>query len=704
MSQTRNGLEIALVGMACRYPGADDPDGFWANLAAGVESIRFFSPTELLAAGVDPKLIQHPDYVPAKGVLAGLDQFDAGLFGYAWEQAALLEPQARLLLECAWAALSDAGRDPRRLAEPVGVYLGGEPDPRWLARGDDGWEAGRWVESLIRDQHRQLASLLAERLDLRGPALTLGGGGAASLAAIHLACQGLLAGDCGLALAGGISISPPHQVGYLLGDGLPLSRDGHCRPFAAQASGTVFSDGLGLVVLKRLEDALSAGDGIYAVIKGSALNNAGRRLGGSDPADLRGQTEVVRTALEAAEVDPESLGLVEGHGAGVAREDAVEVRALTRAFNSGRRGFCRLGSVKGNLGHLFSAAGVAGLMKVALALDHRLVPPSLHCAPPHPDLELATTPFLVNSAPWSWRTAPGAPPRRAGVNAFGRDGANVHAVLEEAPAAGRRCGRPRLAPPVFSRRHFPLPAAGPLPIRSTPTLAAPDLPGQSIIELRGGVGETLVCFPDILGRGLVFLGLASLVPDWRVLTLNYQPGPDLVAQTLAALLAADLAGPPTFLAYSAGAFIALAVTRELEARGRAVRRLIFLDAYRPTPALLDSPARLRELKEWLFSALAQHLAAEGDALDLAPRRAWYDRCLGLAAGAPVAADIHLITAQDRETSELFQDWSAATSGGHHIHHGSGSHLEMLRHPFVKDNHRILMSIMTKKQDQGGSWS
>lgn len=704
MSAHYNGLEIALVGMGCRYPGAGDPDGFWANLAAGVESIRFFSPTELLAAGVDPKLIQHPDYVPAKGVLAGLDQFDAQLFGYAWEQATLLEPQARLLLECAWAALSDAGRDPRRLAEPVGVYLGGEPDPEWALRVGHDVEASQWVDSPLHVQNRRLASLLAERLDLRGPALNLGGGGAASLAAIHLACQGLLAGDCALALAGGIMVSSPCQTGHLHRDGLPLSRDGRCRPFAAQASGTVFSDGLGLVVLKRLEDALSAGDGIYAVVKGSAMNNAGGRRNGSEAAAWRGQTEVVRTALEVAEVDPESLGLVEGHGAGVAWDDAVEVQALARAFNSGRRGICRLGSVKGNLGHLGSAAGVAGLMKAALSLDRRLAPPSLHCAQPHPDLELATTPFLVNNAPWPWDAALGAPPRRAGVNAFGRDGANVHVVLEEAPAAARRAARPRPAPPRFSRRHFPRPAAVPPPSPPTSNLATPNLSAQPIIELRGGAGEALVCFPDILGRGLVFLGLASLISDQRVLTLNYQPESDLVTQTLAALLTADVAEPPTLLAYSAGAFIALAVTRELEARGRAIRRLVFLDAYCPTPILLDSPERLRELKDWLFTALAQHLAAEGDALDLAPRRAWYDRCLDLAPGAPVAADIHLITAQDRETSELFQDWSAATTGRHHLHHGSGSHLEMLRHPFVKDNHRILMSIMTTKQVGGGSWS
>ncbi len=704
MSQTYNGLEIALVGMACRYPGADNPEAFWANLAAGVESIRFFSPEELRSAGVEPDLLQHPEYVPAKGVLAGLDQFDAALFGYSSAQAALLEPQARLLLECAWAALADAGRDPRRSLESVGVYLGGEADPHWLARTRSSWGAGHWPPALLHGPSRRFAGLLAQRLGLRGPALTLEGGGASSLAAVHLACQGLLAGDCALALAGGVSIFPPHQAGYLPRNGLPLSRDGHCRPFAAQASGTVFSDGLGLVVLKRLEDALAAGDGIYALIKGSALNNDGGERDASSAPGLRGQAEVVRTALEAAEVDPESLAFVEGHGLGAPRDDAIEVQALTQAFNSGRRGFCRLGSVKGNLGHLGDAAGVAGLMKAALALERHLVPPSLHCSQTHPSLALPTTPFLVNSTPWSWRTTPGAPPRRAGVNAFGFDGANVHAVLEDAPASARRGVRPRPASPVFSRRYFPIPRAGLATSRPTPTLAAQDLPAQSIIELRGGAGETLVCFPDILGRGLVFLGLASLIQDRRVLTLNYQPGSDLVAQSLAAILAAEVRGPLTMLGYSAGASVALAAARELEARGCLVRRLIFLDGYRPSPALLGSPARLRELKSWLFDALAQHLAAEGETLDLASREAWYDHCLALASGAPVAADIHLINAQDREPSEFFQDWSTATTGQHQIHHGSGSHLEMLRHPFVKDNHHIMMSIMTTKQNERGSWS
>lgn len=704
MSQTYNGLEIALVGMACRYPGAGSPEEFWANLTAGVESIRFFSPAELLAAGVDPQLAHHPDYIRAKGVLNGLEQFDAAWFGYSSTQAALLEPQARLLLECAWSALNDAGRDPHRSPESVGVYLGGEADSHWLARTGNDLGTIHPLPARLHWRSRNLAALLAQRLDLRGPALTLGGGGASSLVAIHLACQGLLSGDCALALAGGVSIFPYHPAGMFHNEGLPLSPDGHCRPFAAQANGTVLSDGLALVVLKRLEDALAAGDGIYALIKGSALNNQGEQGDGSDSASLRGQTEVVRTALEAAEVDPESLGFVEGHGAGVPRADAAEVQALTQAFNSGRRGFCRLGSVKGNLGHLGSAAGVAGLMKGALALDHQLVPPSLHCAQPHPDLELPTTPFLVNPTPWSWPISPGGSPRRAGISAFGLDGANVHLVLEEAPATARRATCSRPAPPVFQRQRFPLPAATQALKRPTPTLATEGPQAQVISELRGGTGETLVCFPDILGRGMVFLGLASLIPDRRVLALDYQPGPDLLSQTLNAVLAADIQGPLTLLGYSAGASVALAVSRELEARNRSIRRLIFLDAYCPTQALLDSPEQMREHKSWLFGVLAQHLAAAGDTLDLAPREAWYYRCLGLASGPPVTADIHLIIAQDRQPNEFFEDWSAATTGKQQIYQGSGSHLEMLRHPFVKENCRILMSIMTNKKDEGGSRS
>jgi acyl transferase domain-containing protein len=404
MSARYNGLEIAVVGMACRFPGANTPEDFWANLTAGRESIRFFTPAELLASGADPALVWHPDYVPAKGVLDDLDMFDAELFGYTPEQAAAMDPQARLLHECAWAAFADAGVDPRRRPEPIGVYLGGETNPQWLALSETGLALGRQFQASLYGQSKYFASLLAHRLDLRGPAIALESACSSSLVAVHLACQGLLGDDCRMALAGGVAISMPYRAGYLYQEGLMFARDGHCRPFAAQASGTVFSDGLGLVVLKRLEDALAEGDGIYAIIKGSALNNDGAERAGFAAPGVRGQAEVVRVALGAAEVEPESLGFVEAHGTGTELGDIVEVQALSRAFNSGRRGFCRLGSVKGNVGHMFNAAGVAGLMKAALALDHRLVPPSLHCAQPHPELGLEGTPFVINSGPWPWET------------------------------------------------------------------------------------------------------------------------------------------------------------------------------------------------------------------------------------------------------------------------------------------------------------
>lgn len=783
MSEAASGLEIALVGMACRYPGADDPEAFWANLAAGVDSISFFTPAELAAAGVGQEMIQHPDYVPAKGVLADIEGFSADFFGYSPEQAAMMDPQARLLHECAWEALADAGCDPRRQSEPIGAYIGGETNPFWLGRAGAGLGPGGQFQASLYGESKYFAALIAHRLDLRGPALTLQTACSSSLVAAHLACQGLLAGECRLALAGGVSIFVPHRVGYLYQEGMMLSRDGRCRPFADQANGAVFSDGLGLVALKRLDDALADGDAVYAVIRGSAINNDGAARAGFAAPGTRGQAEVIRTAFEAAAVDPETVGLVEAHGTGTRVGDAVEVEALTRAFSTSRRGFCRLGSVKGNLGHLFYAAGVAGLMKAALALDRRLAPPSLHCARPNPMLELERTPFTVNSTPWPWENPPGAPPRRAGVSSFGIGGTNAHLVLEEAPLAARRSGRPRPRPPVFQRQRFPLPMTAPdqppppsrtadsepsdtdkarqvlaalwrealgnriggpeddffslggdslallalveriaqrlgarLAIQAVlqrPTLAgltdliataasAPAGPAETrktaaapvselpLMELRREGAETLFCFPDIMGRGLVFLPLASLIPGLRVLALNYPVGPDLIEHCLAAVLASQDRQPATFLGYSAGASVALAVARELERRGRPVRRLVFLDAYRPSPRLLASPERQRELKEWLFAALAEQ---QVDPEEVDQQRARFDHCLTLATGAPVTADIHLITAADRQLSELFTDWSGATTGDHLTHAGSGSHLEMLRFPFVKDNHRILADIM-----------
>lgn len=770
MSQA-SGLEIAIVGLACRLPGADNPEALWTNLATGVESISFFTPAELAASGVAPELIRHPDYVPAKGVLADTESFAAAHFGYPPDQAALMDPQARLLHECAWEALADAGCDPHCMDAAVGVFVGGETNPLWLERAGAALGPGAQFQASLYGESKYFATLLAHRLDLRGPALTVQTACSSSLVAAHLACQALLAGECDLALAGGVSIFVPQRVGYLYQEGMMYSRDGHCRPFAEQADGTVFSDGLGLAALKRLDAALADGDAIYAVIRGSATNNDGAARAGFTAPGLRGQAEVVRAALAAAAVDPETLGFIEAHGTGTKLGDAVEVQALARAVNSGRRGFCRLGSVKGNLGHLFHAAGVAGLIKAALALDRGLIPPNLHCARPNPLLELERTPFVVNTAAWPWETAPGGPPRRAGVSSFGIGGTNAHLVLEEAPTSARRAARPRPAPVQWQRQRFAWPAltapqcAAPAPaapvddqpreavlaelwrealagrnagpddnffslggdslglvalveriaqrlgiglalaqVLERPTLAglmdltaasaaSPHATGAggtpSWLELRRGGEATLFCFPDIVGRGLVFLPLASLIRGQRVLTMDYAQ-PDLVAQGLAAVLASDVQGPLTLLGYSAGAAVALAVARALEAQGRAVPRLIFLDSYRPTPQLLASPERRQEFKAWLFTALASQ---ETDPTELQRQHARFDYCLDLTAGPEVTADIHLITAVDRQPHVMFSDWADATAGRHRIHTGSGSHQEMLRFPFVTANHRILTSIM-----------
>jgi acyl transferase domain-containing protein/acyl carrier protein len=428
------GLEIAVIGMSCRVPGAAGVEGFWDNLRAGRESISFFSEEELLAAGHSADAIRHPDYVPAAGTLEGIDRFDAEFFGYTPREAQLIDPQQRLFLEQAWAAVERAGYDPGRAGGPVGVF-GGSSASTYLFTllGNPAlWElANAYQTGLEKDF---LATRVAYKLDLEGPAVVVQTACSSSLAAIHLACQSLLAGECDMALAGGVSVSVPQVSGYRYAvDGI-RSRDGHCRPFDAAATGAVKGSGVGVVVLKRLSDAQRDRDPIEAVIRGSAMNNDGARKVGYTAPRVEGQCRVIEAALALAEVPPETVGYVEAHGTGTALGDPIEVAALTQAFGrDGRTGRCALGSVKSNIGHLDAAAGVVGLIKAALMLKHRQMVPSLHFESPNPRLKLESSPFRISdrSEPWA---ADGVP-RRCGVSSFGIGGTNVHVVLEEAPQA-----------------------------------------------------------------------------------------------------------------------------------------------------------------------------------------------------------------------------------------------------------------------------
>jgi acyl transferase domain-containing protein/aryl carrier-like protein len=431
-----NGSEIAVIGMAGRFPGAVTVESFWDNLRNGVESIRFFTDEELRAAGTPPARLTQPSYVKAGPVIGDIESFDAALFGIPPFEAQLIDPQQRLFLECAWEALDRAGHNGDAKDGLVGVYAGLEMNTylyNLFSQPEVVERAGLFQFEVASDKD-YLATRTSYKLNLRGPSFTVQSACSTSLVATHLACQALLTGECDLALAGGASLKVPQVSGYMAHEGGIQSPDGHCRTFDATAQGTVFGSGIGVIVLRRLTDALEAGDVIHAVIKGSAINNDGAvKIGYSAPGP-EGQYQVIRGALLAAEVDPDTITYVEAHGTGTPIGDPIEVAALTRAFRAttDRKEFCALGSVKSNIGHLRAAAGVTALIKVALALKHRQIPASLHFERPNPQIDFAASPFYVNTRLADW--SPAGIPRRAGVSSFGVGGTNAHVILEEAPA------------------------------------------------------------------------------------------------------------------------------------------------------------------------------------------------------------------------------------------------------------------------------
>ena len=426
---------IAIVGMAGRFPGASSVDALWQNLRGGVESISFLSDAELRAAGVDPSVLAHPQYVRAGGVLPDADRFDARFFGFTPREAELMDPQHRLFLECAVEALERAGYDPETYAGLIGVCAG--VGTNYYAPGDvllahrPGRSPDPFELATLGDKDF-LATRVAYKLDLRGPAVTVQTACSSSLVAVHLACQSLSTFQCDVVLAGGVRVRP-QQAGYFHQEGMPLSPDGHCRAFDARAQGTVRGSAVAMVVLKRLDDALRDGDTIHAVILGSAINNDGAGKVGFTAPSVSGQAEVIALAHAMAGIDAESIGYVEAHGTGTVLGDPIEIAALTRAFRAttAARGFCAIGSIKTNIGHAESAAGVAGLIKAALSLEHREIPPSLHFETANPEIDFAASPFFVSTRLAAFPSRGG--PRRAGVSSFGIGGTNAHAVLEEAP-------------------------------------------------------------------------------------------------------------------------------------------------------------------------------------------------------------------------------------------------------------------------------
>ncbi len=426
---------IAVIGMAGRFPRARDLDRFWANLRDGVDAVSSFTDEELLAAGIDPELVRHPKYVKARGVLEDADLFDAGFFDYAPRQAEIMDPQLRVFLECAWEALENAGYDSRRFAGRIGLHAGVTVSTYFLnhllSRPELLQELGGYHMAIATDRDF-LATQASYKLDLRGPSVNVQTACSTSLVAVHLACRALFVGDCDMALAGGVSIKVPQVTGYLYQEGGLDSSTGRCRAFDAKADGSIYGGGVGLVVLRRLEDALADGDQIRAVIRGSAMNNDGSCRVGYTASSIEGQAEVIAEAQDLAGIAPESIGYVECHGCGTELGDPIEVAALTRAFGPMEKtGRCPIGSAKTSVGHLGAAAGVTSLIKTVLSLEHRQIPPSLHFETPNPKIDFAASPFYVNARLADWPADRG--PRRAGVSSFGIGGTNVHLVLEEAP-------------------------------------------------------------------------------------------------------------------------------------------------------------------------------------------------------------------------------------------------------------------------------
>ncbi|HXP81041.1 MAG TPA: polyketide synthase, partial [Verrucomicrobiae bacterium] len=430
-----NELDIAVVGMAGRFPGARNLDEFWHNLADGIESITRFSDEELLRSGVPADCLSNPNYVKAAPVLEDPGHFDADFFGFLPLEARTLDPQHRILLEVAQEAMEDAGYDPGRYPGRIGVFTGAAFNTYFVDSGLSGEFAQDYIPTLISSDKDFLSTRISYKLNLKGPSLTIQTACSTSMVAVHLARQSLLSEESDMALVGAISVRVPHRAGYFCDGGGVVSPDGHVRPFDAKANGTVFGSGAGILVLKRLADALADGDNIHAIIKGSAVNNDGAEKAGYTTPSVDGQADVVAEALSNAGVEAESITYLEAHGSGTPVGDPVEVRALTKAFRTftQRSNYCAIGSVKSNVGHLDAAAAVAGMIKTILALKHRTLPPSVNFSQANPEIDFKSTPFYVNTQLQKW-TSDG--PRRAGVMSTGMGGTNAYVVFEEAPELG----------------------------------------------------------------------------------------------------------------------------------------------------------------------------------------------------------------------------------------------------------------------------
>ena len=428
--------EIAIVGMACRFPRAKNIDEFWQNLCKGVVSIKPFTIAQLKASGVDKATLENPSFVNSGAFIEDADCFDATFFGFSPLEAEIMDPQHRLFLECAWEAIESAGYNPETFNGPIGVFGGVSPNTYFqnilMTRPDLLKKVGPQLTRLSNEKDNA-TTRVSFKLNLKGPSINVQTNCSSSGVALHLSCQSVLSGECDMALVGGARIEAPLHAGYWYEEGGILSPDGHCKVFDAEARGTVFGNGVAMIVIKRLSDAIRDGDSIQAVIKASAINNDGSSKVGYPAPSVQGQTSVIEEALTMAEVSPDTIGYIEAHGTGTPLGDPIEAAALTTAFRkwTNRNGYCRIGSVKANIGHLFAGAGVAGVIKTVLTLKHKQIPPSPNFSELNPQIDFENSPFYVSDKLSDWHA--NGTPRRAGVSSFGVGGTNAHIILEEAP-------------------------------------------------------------------------------------------------------------------------------------------------------------------------------------------------------------------------------------------------------------------------------
>lgn len=437
MNQEELFEKVAVIGMACRFPGANSLDEFWQNILQGKESITYYTKDELIEANVDSQLLDNENYILARGDIEGIDKFDASFFNYSPKEAALMDPQHRILLECAWHALENAGYDSARYEGRIGVFAGESMNTYLLLNLmpllKQKIASASTLQAAIGNDKDSLTTTIAYAMGLSGPAITVQSSSSTSLTAISVACQSLLNYQCDMALAGGISIGVPKKNGYLYQEGGIVSSDGHCKPFDDSSDGFVPGNGAGIVLLKRLSEALEDGDYIYAVISGYAVNNDGNKKVSYSAPSIEAQAEVITEAQNLSGIPIESIRYVEAHGTGTKMGDPIEIAALSKAFErkTRRREFCAVGSVKGNIGHLDTAAGVAGFIKTCMILKNRIIPPNINFKKPNRQIDFKNSPFYVNVEGKEWPIDEKI--AYAGVNSWGMGGTNVHIILEEAP-------------------------------------------------------------------------------------------------------------------------------------------------------------------------------------------------------------------------------------------------------------------------------